>query len=202
MAPRQPKTTAVSDAFPPHLAPVNLHAAGMAMGAAEPWAAVAACEAPPVRRCGAHTAALAAGADWRGACAIPTGALESTGVSGIPLVEVRAARGFQVRRVDPGPMPRNGRPPSDGHAGQWLPRLPPYGRLAAGVRPEEQGGGVRSSGRHRAALLAEAARDIPQLQQARTQMKGQRPHGVSALTGVTGLAIRKAILAGARDPQQ
>jgi len=118
---------------------VNLHAAGVEVGAEEHWAAVPACDAPqPVRRFGAHTAALDAWADWCWDCGITTVALASTGVDWSPRFEVREARGFQVRRVDPGKMPRNGRPTSDVHDGQGLQRLHPSGVLSAGVRPEEQ----------------------------------------------------------------
>ena len=40
MAPRKRKKSSGSEAFPPQLATVNLHAAGMAVGAEEHWAAV------------------------------------------------------------------------------------------------------------------------------------------------------------------
>ena len=146
MAPRTRKKSAVSDAFPPQLAPVHLHAAGIAVGAAEHWAAVPACDAPqPVRRFGANTADLDALADGLWACDITTVALESTGVSWIPLVEVLEARGFRVLLVDPGTRPRNGRPKTDVHACQWLPRLHTSGLLSACCRPEDQVVVVRSS---------------------------------------------------------
>ena len=126
MAPRKRKTASVSDALPPQRATVNLHAAGLDVGAEEPWAAVPACDdPPPVRRFGAHTADRDAVADWLWACDITTGALESPGGYGIPLFAVLDARGFQVLLVDPGKMPRNGRPKSDVHECQWLQRLPP-----------------------------------------------------------------------------
>ena len=60
---------------------------------------------------------------------------------------------------------------------------------------------LRSYGRQRAALLAAAARDIQPMQKALTQMKGKLQHVVSDMTGVTGLASIKAILAGERAPQ-
>ena len=40
------------------------------------------------------------------------------------------------------------------------------------------------------------------MQKALTQMNVKLQHVVSDITGVTGLAIIKAILAGERDPQQ
>ncbi len=202
MAPRTRKNSAPAHALPPQLATVTLHAAGVEVGAAEHWAAVPAGDAPqPVRRFGAHPAALDALADWFWDGGSTTGALASTGVSWIPLCEVREARGCQVRRVDPGTRPRNGRPKSDGHECQWRQRLHPYGVLSACVRPEDQGVVLRSSGRQRAALLADAARDSQHMQKALTQMQSKRQHVGRDMTGVTGLALIKAILAGERAPQ-
>jgi transposase len=202
MAPRKRKKSSVSDALPPQLATVNLHAAGIDVGAAEHWAAVPACDdSQPVRRFGANTADLDALADWLWACDITTVALESTGVYWIPLFEVLEARGFQVLLVDPGKMPRNGRPKSDVHDCQWIQRLHTYGLLSACFRPEDQVVVLRSYWRQRAALLADAARDIQHLQKALTQMNVKLQHVVSDSTGVTGLSIIKAILAGERDPQ-
>ena len=181
---------------------MNLHAAGLAVGAEEHWVAVPACDDPhPVRRCGANTADLDALADWLWACDLTPVALESTGVSGIPLFEVLEARGFQVLLVDPGTRPRHGRPTSDVPDGQWLQRLHPSGLLSACVRPADQGVVLRRSLRQRAARLAEAARDLQHLQKALTQRQVKLQHGVSASTGVTGWALIKAILAGARAPR-
>ena len=203
MALRKRKNSAPAHALPPQLDTVNLHAAGVDVGAEEHWVAVPACDAPqPVRRFGANTADLEALADWCWACEITTVALESTGVYWIPLFEVLEARGFQVLLVDPGKMPRNGRPTSDVHDCQWLHRLHTYGLLSACFRPEDHVVVLRSSVRQRAALLADAARDIQHMQKALTQMNVKRQPVVSDITGVTGLAIIKAILAGERDPQQ
>ena len=146
MAPRTQKKSSVSHSLPPQLATVNLHAAGIDVGAEEHWAAVPACDDPqPVRRFGANTADLEALADWLWAGDITTVALESTGVYWIPLFELLEARGFQVLLVDPGKMPRNGRPKSDVHDCQWLQRLHTSGLLSACVRPEDQVVVLRSS---------------------------------------------------------
>ena len=203
MAPRKRKNSAPAHALPPQLDTVNLHAAGVDVGAEEHWAAVPACDDPqPVRRFGANTADLEALADWFWDCGITTIALQSTGVSWLPLFEVLEARGFQVLLVDPGTMPRNGRPKSDVHDCQWLQRLHTYGLLSTCFRPEDQVVVLRSYLRQRAALLADAARGIQHMQKALTQMHVKLQHVVSDITGVTGLAIIKAILAGERHPDK
>src|SRR5712692_12099650 len=87
--------------LPSQLAAVNLHAAGIAIGATEHWIAVPAdCDLQPVRRFGACTADLEALADWLQQCGVRTVALESTGVYWIPLCELLEARGFAVVFVD------------------------------------------------------------------------------------------------------
>lgn len=202
MAPRKRKTSSGSDSLPPQLATVNLHAAGIDVGAEEHWAMVPACDdSQPVRRFGANTADLEALADWLWAGGVTTVALESTGVYWIPLFELLEARGFQVLLVDPGKLPRNGRPKTDVHDCQWLQRLHTYGLLSACFRPEDQVVVLRSYVRQRAALLAEAGRDIQPMQKALTQMHIKLQHVVSDITGVTGLSIIQAILAGERDPR-
>ena len=201
MASRKRKSSP-STSLPPQLDTVHLHAAGIDVGAEEHWAAVPACDDPqPVRRFGAHTADLDALADWLWTCGITTVALESTGVYWIPLFELLEGRGFQVCLVDPSKLPRNGRPKTDVHDCQWLQRLHTYGLLSACFRPADQVVVLRSYMRQRAALLADAARDIQHMQKALTQMNLKLQHVVSDMTGVTGLAIIKAILAGERDPR-
>jgi transposase len=82
-----------------------------------------------------------------------------------------------------------------------MQRLHTYGLLSACFRPEDQVVVLRSYLRQRTALLADAARDIQHLQKALTQMNVKLQHVVSDITGVTGLSIIKAILAGERAPQ-
>jgi transposase len=181
---------------------VHPHAAGIDIGAAEHYVAVAPGAAPQaVRRFGACTADLEALADWLAACGVTTVAMESTGVFWIPLFELLESRGFEVRLVDARQMRRiPGRPKSDVHDCQWLQRLHSYGLLAAAFRPDEPVCVLRSYLRQRHMLVSYAAQHIQHMQKALTQMNVQLQHVVSDITGVTGLAIIRAILAGVRDP--
>jgi transposase len=181
---------------------VNLHAAGIDIGAEEHWVAVPVDADPdPVRAFPAHTAGLLALAAWLAACGITTVALESTGVYWIPLFELLETRGFEVILVDPGTMPRNGRPKTDVHDCQWLQRLHTLGLLTAAFRPEDPIVVLRSYLRLRLTLLADAARYVQHMQKALTQMNVKLQHVVSDIAGKTGLDIIQAILDGVRDPQ-
>ena len=155
-------------------------------------------------RCfGAYTVDLEALADWLALCGITTVALESTGVYWIPLFELLESRGFEVLLVDPQQVQKiKGRPKSDVHDCQWLQRLHTFGLLASAFRPPDQVCVLRSYLRQRAMLLTYAGQHIQHMQKALTQMNLKLQHVVSDLTGVTGMAIIRAILAGERDPVQ
>jgi transposase len=201
---RAPRTPQRSNRPVETLAVVHPHAAGIDIGATEHYVAVpAAADPQPVRPFGACTADLEALADWLAACGVTTVAMESTGVFWIPLFELLEARGFEVRLVDARQMRRiPGRPKSDVHDCQWLQRLHSYGLLAAAFRPDEPVCVLRSYLRQRQMLLTYAGQHIQHMQKALTQMNVKLQHVVSDVTGVTGMAIIRAIVAGQRDPTE
>jgi len=147
--------TRKGNGLPAQLAAVNLHAAGIDIGAQEHWVAVPPdSDAQPVRRFGACTADLEAIAQWLSACGVTSVAMESTGVYWIPLFELLEARGFTVVLADAREVQRApGRPKTDVQDCQWLQRLHTYGLLAAAFRPPEQICVLRSSLRQRARLV-------------------------------------------------
>ena len=189
---------------PSHLATINPHAAGIDIGAQEHWVAVPPDTDPqPVRRFGACTADLQTLADWLQHCGVTTVAMESTGVYWIALFELLEARGFDVVLADAREVQRApGRPKSDAQDCQWLQRLHTYGLLAAAFRPPEQVCVLRSYLRQRAMLVTYASQHIQHMQKALTQMNLKLQHVISDVTGVTGMTILKAIMAGERDPQK
>jgi transposase len=158
---------------------------------------------PHVRSFGTCTADLEMLADWLKACGVTTVAMESTGIYWVPLFELLERRGFEVYLVDPRQTRHvPGRPKSDVLDCQWIQRLHSYGLLAAAFRPCDQVVVLRSYLRQRQMLIAYGGQHIQHMQKALEQMNVKLPEVVSDITGVTGLAIIKAILRGQRDPLQ
>ena len=181
---------------------IDPHAAGIDIGSAEHWVAVPpGCDPEPVRRFGTCTADLEAIADWLAACGVTSVAMESTGVYWVPLFELLETRGFQVRLVDARQTKAvPGRPKSDRLDCQWIQRLHSCGLLAAAFRPDDQVVVLRGYLRQRHMLAAFAAQHVQHMHKALELLNVKLPEVVSDVTGVTGMAIIQAILAGERDP--
>lgn len=179
------------------------NAAGIDIGATEHFVAVPVDrDQQPVRSFPAFTADLERLADWLSACRIDSVVMESTGSFWIPLFELLEARGFQVWLVDPYGLKQVPGRKSDVRDCQWLQYLHSVGLLSPAFRPEPQVVLLRSYLRQRATLVQSAAREIMHMQTALTLMNLKLQHVVSDISGVTGMAIIRAILAGERDPRR
>ena len=186
---------------PPPLPGLQPHAAGIDIGAREIYVAVPPGSAPqPVRAFATFTEDLHALRDWLKACGITAVAMESTGVYWIPLFQILEAAGIAVCLVNARHCKNLPGRKTDVQDCQWLQYLHSVGLLRGSFRPPETVCAVRSLLRHRDGLVRAAATGVHRLHKALTQMNIQLHHVIADLTGVTGLAILEAILAGERDP--
>lgn len=180
---------------------VNPHAAGLDIGSEEIWACVPEDRDPqPVRSFGTFTPDLYTLAAWLHACRIETVAMESTGVYWIPVYEILEARGFQVHLVNARHLKHVPGRKTDVKDCQWIQYLHTCGLLSASFRPEAEMCALRAYLRHRATLLDYRAAHIQHMQKALQQMNVQLSQVLTDITGATGLAILRAIVAGERDP--
>jgi transposase len=180
---------------------VNPHAAGLDIGASEIWACVPADrDTTCVRSFGTFTPDLQALAAWLVACRVTTVAMESTGVYWIPIFELLEECGLQVYLVNARHIKNVPGRKSDVQDCQWIQRLHSYGLLSASFRPEAEMVVLRSYLRQRAMLIEHRAAHIQHMQKALQQMNVQLTQVLSDLSGVTGLAIIRAIVAGERNP--
>src|SRR5258705_11463697 len=188
--------------LPPQLQHINVNAAGLDIGAEQHLVAVpAGRDEVAVRAFGTFTAELVALADWLEQCGVTTVAMESTGVYWIPVFELLGRRGFEVKLVDARHVKNVSGRKSDVLDCQWLQQLHTYGLLAGAFRPPDEVCVLRSYLRQREMLTQSASMHIQHMQKALQQMNLLLHNVVSDITGVTGMKIIKAILAGERDPR-
>jgi transposase len=181
-------------------ATVRPDAAGIDIGARRIHVAVAAeRDSQPVREFQTFTQDLYALADWLQACGVRTVAMESTSVFWIPLFQILETRGFEVCLVNARHVKHVPGRKTDIADCQWLQYLHAVGLLTASFRPAQTICGLRSLLRHRESLIQAAAAHVQRMQKALDQMNLQLHHVISDITGLTGLAIIDAILAGERD---
>jgi transposase len=182
---------------------IHPNAAGLDISVSEIWAAVSPERTlEPVCSFGTYTPDLISLAEWLEACGVDTVAMEATGVYWIPVYEVLEARGFKVYVVNARHIKNVPGRKSDLKDCQWIRDLHSVGLLRASFRPEAEIATLRAYLRHRASLIEHRAAHIQHMQEALQQMNVQLTQVLSDITGVTGLAIIRAIVAGEREPRR
>jgi hypothetical protein len=83
---------------------------------------------------------------------------------------------------------------------QWLQQLHTYGLLSGSFRPEDEICVLRSYIRQRDSLIKSASTHVQRMQKTLIQMNLHLHKVISDITGNTGMAIIRAIVAGERDP--
>ena len=176
------------------------NAAGIDIGNAAHYVAVPPDRDPdPVRTFPCFTEDLNRMADWLEKCGIRTVAMQSTGVYWMPVYEILVQRGFEVFLVNArhtGNLP--GRK-SDVQECQWLMKLHTFGLLNNSFRPAAEICVLRTYWRQRDEHVKSASATIQGMQKVLTEMNVQIANVISDISGTTGMAILKAILAGERD---
>ncbi len=181
---------------------LNVNAAGIDVGAEEVYVAV-----PPdrdeqrVRSFPTFTADLRRVVEWLKACRIETVAMEATGVYWITLFEMLEAAGFEVYLVNARHLKNVSGRKTDVLDCEWIQQLHSYGLLSPSFRPPEQIVAIRSVVRHREMLVQYRSAHIQHMQKALTQMNLRLTSVLSDISGVTGLKIIRAIVAGEHNPQ-
>lgn len=182
---------------------LNLNAAGLDIGDEEIYVAVSQRhDAQPVRVFDTFTSDLERLVDWLQACGITTVAMESTGIYWIPIYELLEERGLEVYLVNARHLKNVPGKKTDILDCQWIQQLHTYGLLRASFRPPEEVAALRALVRHRANLIRSASAETQHMQKALQMMNLKLTNVVSDITGVTGMAIIRDIVAGVDDPVQ
>lgn len=176
-------------------------AAGIDIGSKTHYVAVPEdrCE-EPVRNFGCLTPELHQMAQWLKSCGIATVAMEATGVYWIPVARILEEYDLKVVLTDARHVRSVPGRKSDVLDCQWLQELHTYGLLKEAFRPHQELEVLRTYWRHRAGLVQRCAAEIQHMQKALEQMNLQLHKVLSDITGVSGMNITRAIVAGERDP--
>jgi transposase len=177
---------------------INEKAAGIDVGSESLHVSIGG-ESPKIY--GTVTSQLHALRDWLVSEGVRSVALEATGVYWLCLYEVLERAGVEVLVVN-GKHVRNlpGRK-TDIADCQWLATLHAHGLLRSGFVPKEGLRRMQDYLRLRADHITMAASHVQHMQKALERMNIKLHDAISSLTGVSGLAVIRAILAGERDPQ-
>jgi transposase len=181
---------------------IQPNAAGIDLGSREHWVAgpPQEDETPNVQSFGTTTPELFRLADWLKEQSVVTVAMESTGVYWIPLFEILDSRGFEVVLANARQIRNVPGRKTDMIDCQWIQLLHSCGLLRGSFRPSDDICRLRALIRERNTMVEQRSDWVRRMQKYLDQMNVCVHHAVSDITGVTGMAIIRAIVDGERDP--
>jgi transposase len=199
---RNKKNRASSSVDSASLSSVQPKVAGIDLGSREHWVCGPALTAgePNVRVFGTTTPRLQELAEWLLEQGVESVAMESTHVYWIPIYELLESHGIEVVLVNARQLHNVPGRKTDMQDCQWLQLLHSCGLLRGSFRPHESITRMRALQRQLANLVGERTRFVQWMQQALDQMNIQVHRAVTDITGQTGMAIVRAVVAGERDP--
>jgi transposase len=185
------------------LACVHPNAAALDIGSEEIVVAVPPDRDPePVRVFQTFTDDLHALVSWLLACGIDTVAMQSTGVFWMPIYELLEAAGIVPYLVNARHVKTVPGRKTDWNDAQWLQKLHALGLLQASFRPDAEIRTLRTLARYPAELIERRAAHINHMIQALKHINIQLNLVLTDITGMSGMAMLRAIIAGERDPRQ
>jgi transposase len=202
MTHHKPRRSKKDAPLPTSLPAIRPKVAGIDVGSSQHWVCGPARPdgTPNVRVFGTTTAQLQELAAWLAEQHVESVAMESTYVYWIPIYELLESQGIEVLLVNARQLHNVPGRKTDFSDCQWLQLLHSCGLLRGSFRPGEAITRLRALQRQLANLVAEQTRCVQWMQKALDQMNVQVHRAVTDLTGVTGMAIVRAIVGGERDP--
>jgi transposase len=187
--------------LPKRLELLNPDAAGIDIGAHTHFVSVPEDrDEEPVREFGCYTPSLQEMAQWLKQCGIKSVVLESTGVYWMPVFRVLESHGIEVVLVNPRHVKYVPGRKTDVADCQWLRQLHTFGLLRGAFVPPDHVAAMRTYWRQRKDLVEAASREVLHIQKALTQMNVHLHVVLSDITGVSGMKILRAIVAGQHEP--
>lgn len=186
----------------PALLAIRPEVAGIDVGSREHWVCgpSLASGKPNVRVFGTTTAQLEDLVAWLKDQGVKSVAMESTGVYWIPVYELLESHGIEAVLVNARQLHNVPGRKTDFADCQWIQLLHSCGLLRGSFRPGPAITAMRAVHRHLANLVEQRTQCVQWMQKALDQMNVQIHRAVTDITGTTGMAIVRAIVAGERDP--
>jgi len=154
----------------------------------------------PVREFQSFTEDLYSILEWLKACNVTSAAMESTSIYWVPLYDILDRNGISVCLVNPSHIKNVPGRKTDIKECQWIQQLHSYGLLRASVIPDEQIRELREFDKQREMLINYRSSHTQHMQKALHSMNLKLDRVISDITGMTGMSIIRAIIAGQRDP--
>jgi transposase len=190
--------------FPTSLPAIRPLVAGIDLGSTEHWVCgpARADGQANVRVFRTTTGQLNELVDWLVEQKVESVAMESTSVYWIPLYELLESRGIEAVLVNARQLHNVPGRKTDFRDCQWIQLLHSCGILRGSFRPGDAIVAMRAIQRQLGNLVEERTRGVQWMQKALDQMNVQVHRAVTDLTGATGMAIIREIVAGQRDPRR
>jgi transposase len=196
---KRKKTKSTSPAALPILQPL---VAGIDVGSTQHWVCGPPRDGKPnVQVFATTTEDLNALADWLAKQRVKSVAMESTYIYWIPIFELLESRGIEVVLVNARTLHNVPGRKTDFSDCQWIQLLHSCGLLRGSFRPSDAITRLRTLHRQMTNFVVERGRCTQWMQKSLDQMNVQVHRAVSDLTGTTGMAIVRAIVAGDRSPK-
>ena len=196
---KRKKTESTSPAALPILQPL---VAGIDVGSTQHWVCGPPRDGKPnVRVFATTTDDLNALADWLAKQGVKSVAMESTYIYWIPIFELLDSRGIDVVLVNARTLHNVPGRKTDFSDCQWIQLLHSCGLLRGSFRPSDAITRLRTLHRQMTNFVVERGRCTQWMQKSLDQMNVQVHRAVSDLTGTTGMAIVRTIVAGDRSPR-
>jgi transposase len=181
---------------------VRPHCAGIDVGSTRHYVAVPQVAGKDeVRNFGCFTRDLLEIGRWLLSLGVEDVAMEATGVYWVPVYEALATMGLKVVLVDGRAAKALPGRKTDVQDCQWIRDLHMYGLVKPCSVPDAGALEIRAYWRLRARLVEQRSEQIQLMHKALEQMNVQLHKVLRDVSGVSGLAIIRAMLAGQRDPK-
>lgn len=177
---------------------IHPHAAGIDIGSVSVFVAV---QDQQVKSYGTFTSEYKLLVSYLQLHQITSVAMEATGVYWYCLYEMLEEAGIEVYLVNGAHVKNVPGRKSDVQDAQWLQQLHSYGLLRKSYIPEDVIRQLRTYTRLRDDHIESASSHVQHMQKALTSMNVRLHEVISQITGVSGMKVVKAILAGERNAE-